>query len=240
MNLSPQHYFDDGYLDVYRAAQSGNADQVRSLVQQHRLDLERPGRDDMTLLALASIRGDSDAIMTLIRVGADPAHVIPDAGSPAVLAITRHFARQDLAAIKPLLDAGFDPHHRWNGKPWLFYLVEYRHWRGLEYALEKGADIDTRASWGKSLVTYAADRSEFAAVKVLLDRGADPSIEADNGDTLLLAIEQRMESTPAGSPDWKDLAQLRQRALAMLPDPSQRTTIFTADVEAQIRSLAPR
>lgn len=238
MNIVPETYFNGAYLEAYHAAANGDARTVHRLVSTRAVILGASGDQDMTLLALACIRGDRQAIVTLVGAGADPKQVIKGAGSPAVLAVSRHFEQQDLAAIEPLIVAGFDPQTRLDGKPWLFYLVDYRHWRGLDFALTHGGDINAKADWGKTLITYAADREQYGAVKMLLDRGADPAARADNGDTLLLVIDYQITVVSRGSKTWQDLVALRAQVLSRISDPALRRTQFTSEVERRISGSA--
>lgn len=234
MKIVPENYFEGPYQDAYSAALSANSQDLGRLIEKERIDLNRPGKEDMTLLALACIRGDAKAISTLVDAGANPNQIIAKAGSPAVLAISRHFTPPSLDAIGPLLASGYDPNTRFSGTPWLFYMVDYRHWSGLYYAIHHGGNLNIQTDWGKSLLTYVAERGEYAEVKKLMTMGADPSPVAENGDSVLQTIEFEITRTTPGTQKWRTLVELRGQVLAAIPNPALRVTAFSKAAHEKI------
>jgi hypothetical protein len=89
-NMNAENYFSNQQMSAYHLAQQGETDPLMQMVRAG-VDLNRPGRQDLTLLAFAVLTADHRAIVTLMRAGANPNQVIPDAGSPAILAISKHF-----------------------------------------------------------------------------------------------------------------------------------------------------
>ena len=234
--MNAEKYFSDQYLAAYRMAQRGETERLAQLAKNG-LDLNRPGREDLTLLGLAVITADRHAIISLIRAGANPNQVIPNAGSPAILAITHHFNPPRTAAVSALLDAGYDPNQLLShGTPYLFYFADYNHWPGLKLALERGGDVNIQRSNGKSLLTHVITGGDYAQARELIKMGADVAARGERDETALEAIESRIRRfDPSIRKGWKDVLAMRQLILSRLPDPKDRRSAFTDQAEQKIR-----
>ena len=234
--MNAEKYFSDQYLAAYRMAQRGETERLAQLAKNG-LDLNRPGREDLTLLGLAVITADRHAIITLMRAGANPNQVIPNAGSPAILAITHHFNPPRTAAVSALLDAGYDPNQLLShGTPYLFYFADYNHWPGLKLALERGGDVNIQRSNGKSLLTHVITGGDYAQARELIAMGADVAARGERDETALEAIESRIRRfDPSIRKGWKDVLAMRQLILSRLPDPKDRRSAFTDEAEQKIR-----
>ena len=234
--MNAERYFSDQYLAAYRMAQRGETERLAQLAKTG-LDLNRPGREDLTLLGLAVITADRHAIISLIRAGANPNQVIPNAGSPAILAITHHFNPPRTAAVSALLDAGYDPNQLLShGTPYLFYFADYNHWPGLKLALERGGDVNIQRSNGKSLLTHVITGGDYAQARELIKMGADVAARGERDETALEAIESRIRRfDPSIRKGWKDVLAMRQLILSRLPDPKDRRSAFTDEAEQKIR-----
>jgi ankyrin repeat protein len=177
-NIKAEDFFAGRQLAAYRAAQLGDAGYL-TWASGEGLDLNSPGAKAMTLLGLAVITADSQAVVTLMRAGADPNLVIPDAGSPAMLAIVKDIyppgsPLQNSEALRALLDGGYDPNQTLsNGEPYLFIFVHYNDWQGLRLALERGGDINVKRKDGTSLLTYLIEEGDYAQAGELVIAGAD-------------------------------------------------------------------
>ncbi len=236
MVLEPDSYFSGIPLTIYRSAQSGNLASVQQLVNTNTGMLEAAGKQEMNLLALACMRGDTTAIATLMRAGANPDHVISGAGSPATFAIDRHAQTQSVAAIAGLISGGFSPDALLDGKPWMFYMVDHKHWTGLQFALKHGGHVNLQARWGQSLLGYAIERSELDEAGTLLDLGADVGVTIKSGDDALESLEFAITSARPATPAWNKMLTLRQRMLAQISEPALRTTPFTQKAEGRIQA----
>ena len=234
--MNAERYFSDQYLAAYRMAQRGETERLAQLAKNG-LDLNRPGREDLTLLGLAVITADRHAIISLIRAGANPNQVIPNAGSPAILAITHHFNPPRTAAVSALLDAGYDPNQLLShGTPYLFYFADYNHWPGLKLALERGGDVNIQRSNGKSLLTHVITGGDYAQARELIKMGADVAARGERDETSLEAIEFEVTRVNPSILDvWKDVLAMRQLILSKLPDPKDRRSAFTDQAEQKIR-----
>lgn len=236
--MNPESFFSGDQLAAYRAAQRGEIERIRQAAAAGRIDLNQPGREDMTLLGLAVLAADRPAIISLVRAGANPNQVIPDAGSPAILAISRHFNPPRTEAVAALLDGGYDPNQLLDrGKPYLFFFVDMNHWPGLRLALERGGSIDARRPEGESLLVYVISGGDIAQARALVAAGADVSVRGKFGESALRSVESKLRKiSPTARGGWNELLALRQEIMARLPNPEDRRTVFTDEVERKIQA----
>lgn len=233
--MNAETFFAGQQLAAYRLAVDGD---TASLIEARKggVDLNKPGKDDMTMLALAVLNAHRKAIISLINAGADPNQVIPDAGSPAILAITKHYNPPRTEAVTALLDAGYDPNQLFDGTPYLFYFVDYDHWPGLELALQRGGDINVRRDSGKSLLTYVLEGGDMTHGRELIEMGADVTASSRLGETPLRAVEAAIYNTsPSIKHVWDKRLKMREYILSKLKNPQDRRSNFTDMVEQKIR-----
>lgn len=234
INLNPEHYFSGCQLRIYGEAHRGDAERVAALLSECHIKPDVPGASDMTLLALAAIRADQPAITALVEAGADPFHEIEGAGSPAVLAINRHFNPPRTEAIAAFAQTGLDFNSKLGGKPYLFYFVDYAHWQGLEYALAHGGDVNAATDTGETLLSYVTKGQHIAMARWLVERGADPSRNSQFGDSPLRYLDFVISRGDPTMQEWRDLVVFRREIIGRITNVALRTTPFTAPAEARI------
>ncbi|WP_026842040.1 ankyrin repeat domain-containing protein [Citrifermentans bremense] len=235
-NLEPEKYFTGKQLEAYKLAQQGETEQLLNLVKTG-VNVNTPGQQQLTLLGLAVITAHRQAIINLMRAGADPNQVIPDAGSPAVFAISMHYTPPKTAALEALLDAGYNPNQILShGTPYMFFFADFNHWPGLKLALRRGGDVNVRRSNGESLLTYVIEGGDYAQARELVDMGADVAARGTRGETPLKSIEFKIKE---GSPNirsfWKEVLSMRELILSKLTNPEDRRSFFTDAAEEKIR-----
>jgi ankyrin repeat protein len=223
-NIKAEDFFAGQQLAAYRAAQLGDTGYL-SWAAGEGLDLNSPGAEEMTLLGFAVINADSQAVVTLMRAGADPNQVIPDAGSPALLAIVKDIYPPgswslNREALRALLDGGYDPNQMLStGEPYLFVFVHYNDWQGLGLALERGGDINVKRKDGKSLLTYLIEEGDYAQAGELIAAGAEVAADEADEDTCsaLRAIEEHIvKAEPAQGKLWSQKVAVRDLILSKL------------------------
>ena len=156
---------------------------------------QRCAGDKTTPLIIAAINGHFDLVSFLLDKGADP-NLVSEAGMFPLYAVLntqwqprsfypqpRAYLQQKtdyLTLLKKLLDKGADPNARIYRKPWF---TEYNF--QLLRTDDSGATAFWRAAWG----------ADIAAMKLLVEYGADPNIR-----TMKLATRQfRQGGTRGGS-----------------------------------------
>jgi uncharacterized protein len=234
--MNAETFFSGEQLAAYRLAHKGQNGLLVEAVRAG-LDLNKPGQDRLTLLGFAVVTADREAIINLMRAGADPNQVIPNAGSPAILAIANHYNPPRTEAVAALLDGGYNPNQLiGEGFPYLFYFIDYNHWQGLKVAIERGGNIDVKASDGTSLLTYIIEGGDYTQARDLIASGADVTARSQKGDTALKAIEAQIRrAAPSFRKEWRELIEMRELILSRLPDPKDRHSVFTDIVEKKIR-----
>ena len=234
--MDAKDFFSDRRLPVYRLAQQGETERLVEAVRSG-VDLNQPGKEDMTMLGLAVLTSDRRAIVSLMRAGANPNQVIPDAGSPAILAITKHYNPPRNEAVAALLEGGYDPNQLLGeGTPYLFFFVNYSHWPGLKLALQRGGNINVQRKNGESLLTYLVEGGDYAQARELIAMGADVAARGKRDETALEAIESKIEGVnPSVRKVWREVLAMRELILSKLPNPKDRRSAFTDEAEQKIR-----
>ncbi|NDB69372.1 MAG: ankyrin repeat domain-containing protein [Methylocystaceae bacterium] len=235
--MNPEQFFTEQKLVAYRLAHQGATDRLIEMHKARQVDLNEPGKDDLTLLGLAVLNADAPAIISLLRAGADANQVIPSAGSPAVLAITKYAAPPRIDSLRALIDGGYDINARLrDGKPYLFFIVDYKHWPAMDLCLNRGGSLNTCNSGGKSLLTYMIEGGDYVQARALIEKGANVAAHGRLNQTALLAIEAAIRAgDPSEGKRWHELVNLRKLILSRLVDPNDRRTVFTDTAERLIR-----
>jgi ankyrin repeat protein len=165
-----------GFSALHHAAREGHIDAALALVDAG-AEVNQPSAGDHTTpLLIAAINGQFDLAMALLERGADP-NLANDAGATplyttinAVWAPKSRYPQQwaftvqktgYLDMMKGLLDRGADPNARTKKHLWF-----------MGYTFDQ-LSIDTRGSTAFWRAAYALD---VPAMKLLVERGADPDI----------------------------------------------------------------
>ena len=155
-----------------------------------------------TPLMFAAQDGDLESAKLLLAAGADPKDAAPD-GSSAVV-ITAHTGQDEVAKL--LLDAGADANAAGSGYTALHIAAMRGDVPLIKILLDHGADPNARQMKGSPTQRVASGHaldirlvgatpymlavhlSQLEAMKVLVGRGADPSIPLQDGRTPLMVL----------------------------------------------------
>lgn len=214
-DLNPEDYFSDQQLVLAQAIESGKIDEVKKHLTG--TDLNKPGQHDMTLLfwALMNTLYDKKTqprlqiVTELIRAGADPLQPRPDGkSSPAEFVLMADSGEW----IKAMLDGGLSPNAKDYvfDKPIIFQSIEAKNTETLKVMLDRGGNINITDSLGNTLLIDAFDFHSYDHVFLLLERGADPDIRADNGWTLGNQLQRFLEKAKKDSDEYKDLIAIKE------------------------------
>ncbi|MCW1825584.1 ankyrin repeat domain-containing protein [Enterobacter asburiae] len=218
MELNPQDYFSGQQLELARAIEEGNVDVVKTLAPDS--NLNQPGKQDMTLLfwALGNAINDKKTsphlkvITLLVEAGADPLQPRPQGkSSPAEFALKGDSADW----INAMLDGGLSPDVKDKvfHEPIIFQSIKAKNTETLEAMLDRGADVNTANSLGKTLVFDALDNQSYDHVLLLLDRGADASIKAKNGWSMSNALADALSGLEKGSEHYEKLNEIKEKLI---------------------------
>jgi ankyrin repeat protein len=131
-------------------------------------DANAPGTDGLTLLDRAIATRNLAEIKLLLRIGADPNHRPPSAGTLSPL--EHVFKNGDLALFQLFLDHGSKPPEG-NWDAWLRSAYEIRDHEAARLLLRQGARASAPGPDGLLLAEAAALAHEGDFVKMLLDYG---------------------------------------------------------------------
>ena len=95
----------------------------------------------------------------------------------------------DIKAVRTALDHGVSPNAMVDGRRLLWIAFEGRDGYAMSVVLMKhGADVNGRNAGGVTALMAAVHASQLEGVAFLLQRGADPNLEDDNGETCLFDL----------------------------------------------------
>jgi len=182
--------------------------------------------DGDTALTLASEKGLFSVVTFLVEAGAS-LDVKGKNGDSALIIASKFRYNEDFKKIVQYLvehGANIDVQDN-NGKTALMYAIRrYEYPDVLAYLLEHGANVNLRDNNGKSALMYATGVSNSAAVKLLLEKGANPDFQ----DTGTFGNSALIEASGRGDLESVDLL-LKHGANADLQDNlSGNTALITA------------
>ena len=201
-NHSPDSASEDGRQALILMVQENRNREVRWLVEQG-ADPNLPGRDGWTALMHAAAQGNRTIAQILLYAGAEINARLPDGSTSLLIAV--NYGRKDLAAYleeqggwilggyydHPLLDEVWSrrQHYRralsltesrWKHHDFLDIVVNGSY-RDLEEALRAADYPDAADTEGVTALMMAASREDGYRGRLLLKRGADPSLQDSKG-----------------------------------------------------------
>ncbi|MDB6180877.1 hypothetical protein [Paracoccus fistulariae] len=124
-----------------------------------------------------------------------------------------------------------DIYELYNDLPIIFWRINEENYSEVDALLKAGADIDTHGFFGRTPVLAAASSDNWVMVKFLIERGADLSAYAGNGQTV--PYRARNSRVPLESPDGQALQEVR----AILTERGLYDNISTpAELRAQMEA----
>lgn len=161
--------------ELATAIQDGNADAVRALVRND-VDVNAVERDGTTPLQWAVYGEDTRILDYLLDAGANADLANREGVTP--LALAAETGNEDIAAM--LLDAGANVNATMaNGETPLMMAARTGDVETIKLLVAKGADINAAENLrGTTALMWAAANRNGAAVKALVDAGADYSIHS--------------------------------------------------------------
>jgi ankyrin repeat protein len=174
-----------GMTALLLAARDGRQAAARALLDAG-ANVDQPSAaDNSTPLVMAIINGHFDTARLLLERGASPNQINDDGLAPLYAAIDAQWApvaggpvpltaREKttyLDLTKALLDRGANPNARLGRKLWYRPVFQDQMWIGTP---------------GSTAFWRAAQATDVAAMRLLIERGADPKIPSEEGDTALM------------------------------------------------------
>jgi ankyrin repeat protein len=159
------------------AARTGDAQVVRSLLQEHAVDVNETAVDGMTALHWAVQRDDTRMVELLIRSGANAQSASRYGVRP--LAIAAVNGNADI--LKLLLDAGADPNAGLSpDETAVMAAARTGKVDALKLLLDHGGRLDARDARGQTALMWAAAKDNGPAVRLLVEAGAAIDVRTNN------------------------------------------------------------
>ena len=183
------------------AAESGNADVVRTLLSRG-ADVNAKDSDGDTALLIAIKRfGNADVVRVLLDKGADINREDRNHRTPLWLAVSRNKAD----VVRALLDKGVNINATSvDYETPLMTAAFFGNEDVVRVLLEKNADVNARDDKGETALIKAVIMSNTGVVRILIDKDVDLTIKDNSGNTALAYAEMGRK---------KEIAQMLQNAV---------------------------
>jgi ankyrin repeat protein len=181
------------------AAHDGNSQTVKLLIEKGAADVSAPDKFQFTPLSVAAEANDAASVQLLLRAGADVntrVNALDHFGDTALLYAASH---GNIETMKQLLAKGADVNAV--GKPQgpsvkngplglgsftpLLFAAAYGGSDAVKLLLDAGAKVNVQDARGMTplMLAIATDRPDPRVVRLLLEKGADPTIKSKDGET---------------------------------------------------------
>jgi ankyrin repeat protein len=171
----------DGKTPLHSASQRGNVEGIRMLLEKG-ADPTAQDKDGKTPLHFASQEGNVEGIRMLLERGADPTAQDKDGKTPL------HFAseRENVEGIRMLLEKGADPTAQdKDGKTPLHFASEGECGQHSDASRAGRRSDSTGQGWHDTIALLLSEWGNVEAIRMLLEKGADPTAQDKVGKTPL-------------------------------------------------------
>lgn len=206
MTTVPETAFPD---PTVRAAAQAITDkdfdrQLEAVARERLLDYVGPEGD--TLLLIAIMGNNLDAVEALLRLGANPS--LPLERAPIGVACSLG----SIEIISALVAAGADVNGKVGSEPAIWRAALSNRTDAVQLLLQNGANIDAANREGETPAIAAAQAGHFSMAAALIERGSSPFAVPETGMTLAFwANRSRL-------PDESDQGRAKNRLIQMLRD----------------------
>lgn len=227
----PQYYFSDHKtVALLATAMAGDLPKAKQLVAQGANPNDEGPRDNpynrLRPLHYAIAANNSQAVKTLMAVGADPEMKTEGFGRALMFAMT--LDKVDMLGL--LLD--LRPISRLSKdalKSLLFRSVGIPRPACMDLLLQRGAPIDFPDGAGYTIMMAAMDAQDYDLAESLLKRGASVHVKAGGGMTPAYSVQFHLDKFKPGSPTYNKVLHLKKMM-------EERGAVFPASSPAEIRA----
>ncbi|HKU37873.1 MAG TPA: ankyrin repeat domain-containing protein [Polyangiales bacterium] len=207
-SFTAESYFEDArQLEAARAISAGDINRLRSAVQS--IDVNQPGKSQMTLLWFAFQEEQFEAIKVLVELGSKPDKQIKQGlGTPIDVALQK----RDLRFLKAILDGGFPVNFATDSGTTLLHKAAGPFGASLDHVrllVDRGANLEAKDTLGDTALSaaIAADNPERAMY--LLEKGASIETYTTRGATPAWTVHLIMRRLAPSSELYRRYDQLR-------------------------------
>jgi ankyrin repeat protein len=185
-------------------------------------NLNRVGREGITLLFYAFNLKNYSAMTALVKAGANPEYEVQSFGSPMTVAVDQ----DDPSALKALLAGGANPNGNYTSDtPIIFKVADDDKIEHLKALLDAGANPNKKDSLGETALFEAMSISSYDATKLLIQRGADVNAMSNRGLTFAWVVQDKLNFQKNNSSHFERAREIQQlceeRGVKFPPDPPQ-------------------
>jgi ankyrin repeat protein len=157
--------------------------------------------------------------------------------------------QDDIRFLEPLIDSGAEVNARdRDGNTPLGCAALQDHPRSAAFLLDCGADIDSQTPSGWNALLMSVDCNSHAVLRLLLQRGADPTLKLSTGCTILHRVAERgdiktIEILTAARLKEVDINAVNSEnctARDLIRGRDQISAEFVASFETLLKSMQPR
>ena len=223
-HLSAAEFFDGRHLEAAQAIKSGNIEHLRLAARG--LDIDKPGKKEMTLLWFAIMNKNFEAIRVLVRLGSNPGgQVAQGLGIPVDYALRN----TDLRFLGAMLDGGMSVNLAGESDETVLHKAAGAFGATIDHVkllVARGADLDRPNQIGETPLLSAIFTNQPERALYLLEQGAKVNAYTSMGVTPASAVESAINGQQPGSPMRRDFERLRDRMIVhgvkFPPDPPDK------------------
>jgi ankyrin repeat protein len=220
----PEKFFEGQQLEAARAIDANDMTRLRNAARG--LEIDKPGRENITLLWFAMLKKRFDAIRTLIELGSNPdKQVVQGLGTPINSALND----KNLWFLASILDGGFPVDFATQEGSTLLYKAAGVYGASLDHVkllVERGANLNAKDSLGDTPLSAALDTQQPDRAKYLLQQGASIEVYSLAGATPAWTVHRILGRLSKDSPLRPGFEEVRDLMIAkgavFPPDPPDK------------------
>ncbi len=203
--LIPSDFFEQRALKLASAIDKGRYSDMTALIHTG-VDVNTVGKHGMTLLFFTLAKKDKEALIILLKNGADPNQPLVD-GEDSIHITAMAAGMEDSGFLKILLENGADPNGRENDEPALWNVILAGNWENLELLVAHGVNLNLQDKAGNTAIIKLATFNQFRMVSFLIDKGADFSIPNNDGATVAYRVQERKLAPTGEAYKWQQIVK---------------------------------
>ncbi len=218
--FAPEKFFDGAELQVAQAIEAKDNGRLAAVMPG--ANLNRVGKEGITLLFYAFNLKNYPAMTALVKAGANPDYEVQGFGSPMSVAVDQN----DPSALKALLAGGANPNGNYSSDtPLLFKVADDDKLEHLKAMLDAGANPNNKDSLGETAIFEAMSISSYDATNMLIQRGADLKAMSDRGLTFAWVVQDKLNFNKNNNAHLLRVQEIQRlceaRGITFPPDPPQ-------------------
>lgn len=209
-----QMYFSGDYLRIIELLEDGDVFALKDFISVKNINLDEAGTKGLTLLAWLALSEETNAMKTILTMGANPNQIVSD-GKNKYQVLSLVIGDKTVENSMILLDNGADPNSVYNGEPVIYTVIMGQHWDRMKLLMVRGADINKVTNAGISPVLACAMSNQFEQVAYLIERGADFNKKSLSGGSVALEVQEYLLDTNSLNGQWRNKVKqmLEQRGI---------------------------